>query len=149
MSHVVATEVELHNVAAIKAACEELGLEFKEGQKTYEWWGFAVGDYPLPTGFTKEDLGKCEHAIGIPGTTWEVGVCRSKSTEGYTLMFDFFGKKGQPILAALGGEKQHKFLQSYAIHNTRMFVEKKNGSFRLTKMANNVQRAEIEIEVDV
>jgi hypothetical protein len=114
MSHVVAIQTELTDLQAIAATCRELGLTLKLGQKTFQWWGRSVGDYPLPEGQTKESLGQCDHAIGVPGTTWEIGLV--KSGNGYKLCFDFFGHKGRPILEAIGGEKGGKFLQAYGLN---------------------------------
>ena len=115
---------------------------FKQGQKSYSWWGYSAGDYPLPAGFTAEDLGKCEHAIGIPGTTWEVGLARPKNGKGLRMLFDFFGSQGAPILKALGGEKANKFVQLYGVAKAEIAAKKlghtvarqtlKNGSINLT-----------------
>ena len=120
MSHVVSIACELTDLEAVKATCKELGLTFKENQKQYAWWGFSVGDYPLPAGFTKDDLGHCEHAIGVPGTNWEIGLARAKGAKGFTLLFDFFGSDGAPILKALGGEKAPEFLKRYTANKTEL-----------------------------
>jgi hypothetical protein len=130
MSHVCAIKTVLKDMEAVKATCKELGLEFKENQQTYKWWGSSVGDYKVPAGFTAADLGKCTHAIGIPGSTWEVGVVKARNpdgtpAQGYTLMFDFFGTQGRPILAALGGETAGKFVQSYTLNKAAMDARKK------------------------
>jgi len=124
MSHVVSIACELTDLDAIKAVCRELGLTFKENQKTYQWWGYSAGDYPLPEGFTVDDLGKCEHAIGIPGTTWEIGLARPRNGKGLRLLFDFFGSQGQPILNAVGGEKATEFLKRYAACKTELACQK-------------------------
>ena len=146
MSHIVSIATVLKDLDAVKATCLELGLTFKQDQHTYQWWGTSVGDYPLPTGFTKQDLGKCDHAIGIPGTTWEVGVVRRRKAdgtldEGYTLLFDFYGHQGQPILTALGGQTADKFVQLYAVNKATLEARKRghcvvrqvqpNGAIRL------------------
>jgi len=107
MSHVVTIKTELNDIAAVKAAVKDLGLVWKEGQKEYKWFGTHVGDYPLPTGFKNTDLGKCDHAIGVPGTNWEIGVARKRNADGslapgYTLLCDFYGHEGRPIAEALG-----------------------------------------------
>lgn len=107
MSHVVTIKTALKDIEAIKAACKSLGLTFVVGQTTYKWWGRHAGDYPLPTGFKAQDLGKCKHAIKVPGTQWEIGVTRARNAdgslaEGYTLLCDFFGPQGAPIAKALG-----------------------------------------------
>lgn len=107
MSHVVEIKTRLLDLEAIEQTCKDLGLTFVRDQRTYAWWGRHAGDYPLPQGFKAEDLGKCEHAIKVPGTHWEIGVARARNAngtpaEGYTLLFDFFMTNGRPILEAVG-----------------------------------------------
>jgi hypothetical protein len=83
MSHVAKIEMEIKDLAALEDAAK----------RTYKWYGYSVGDYPLPEGFTKEDLGKCEHALRIPGNNraYEVGVvARRDGRPGYTLLWDFW-----------------------------------------------------------
>jgi hypothetical protein len=147
MSHCVAIRTVLKDIEAIKAVCVELGLVFRENQKSYQWYGYSVGDYPLPAGFTAKDLGHCEHAIGVPGTPWEIGVvrCRNKDgslAEGYTLLFDFYGGRGAPIAKALGGTDAKMFVQRYAVVKATLEARRKghmvtrqtqaNGTIRLT-----------------
>ena len=68
MSHVTVIAVELKDLDALKAVCAALGLEFRENQTTYRWYGRHVGDFPIPEGLTKADLGRCDHAIAVKGT---------------------------------------------------------------------------------
>lgn len=91
MSHVAKVDIEVKDLAALKNACSALGLELVEGQKQYRWFGRSVGDYPLPAGFTKDDLGKCDHAIRIPGNAraYEIGVvARKDGKAGFHLLWD-------------------------------------------------------------
>jgi hypothetical protein len=78
MSHVASVDLLIHDLDALKTACQELGLEFREGQGRYKWYGHHVGDYPLPAGFKEKDLGTCEHAAGVPGNAkaYEIGLKR-------------------------------------------------------------------------
>lgn len=114
MSHVVALETKILDIEALKACCDELGLEFRENQKNYKWYGRSVGDYPLPAGFTENDLGRCEHAIGIKGnhTSYEVGVVKSRDGVGYTMLWDFWS--GGNGLQAKVGDGCGKLLTGYA-----------------------------------
>lgn len=103
----------------MKAACKRLGLELVEGQKTYRWWGRSEGDYPLPEGFTAQDLGHCEHAIRVPlshpsgRNAYEVGVVKRRDGKpGYQLMWDFFA--GGYGLQEFVGEDCKKLRQAYA-----------------------------------
>lgn len=115
MSHVVAIETIMRDLDAIKATCKELGLVFKQGQNTFQWWGQSVGDYPIPAGMKAAELGQCDHAIGVPGTSWEIGLVR-QANGGFKLAFDFFGSQGAPIVKALGGKDARKFLQAYGVN---------------------------------
>jgi hypothetical protein len=154
MSHIVSIKTELLDVEAIKAACADLGLTFKADQKSYKWWGRSVGDYPLPAGFKASDLGTCEHAIGVPGTSWEIGVARARNADGtpgngYTLLCDFYGSDGAPIGKALGCEFKpgmdgengrpmrvqsvnfNRFTQAYAV--AKATIEAKKRGFLVTR----------------
>jgi hypothetical protein len=93
MSHVSTVEIEIKDVPALAAACSAMGLELVLDQKQYRWFGEHVGDYPIPDGFTKDDLGRCEHAIRIPGDgkAYEIGVVKRRDGKpGYVLMWDFW-----------------------------------------------------------
>ena len=143
MSHIVSIKTQLTDLDAIKAAARELGLTFVEHQRTYKWWGESVGDYPLPQGFKKEDLGQCEHAIKVPGTPWEIGVAHTRNpdgtkTNGYTLLCDFYGHRGLPIAKALGGTfiqsgdfeqatgmTFNRFTQLYGVHKAMLEARKR------------------------
>lgn len=93
MSHVTTIELSIEDLDALKDACKMLGLEFVVGQKTFKWFGQHVGDYPLPAGFSRQDMGKCDHAIRIPGNShaYEIGVARARTGNGYVLLWDFWG----------------------------------------------------------
>lgn len=114
MSHVAKIEIEIKDLQALRAAAARLGGELLEGKKNYAWYGRHVGDYPLPDGFAADDLGKCEHAIRIPGASYEIGVVRRRDGRpGYTLLWDFYspggleqklGKNGQKLVQAYGVE---------------------------------------------
>ena len=76
MSHIAEVNLLVQDLNALHRACQRLGLELVRGQQTYCWYGRSVGDYALPVGFAKEDLGTCEHAIRIPGNdrAYEIGI---------------------------------------------------------------------------
>lgn len=114
MSHVVAIEALITDLDALEAACAELGLELVRNQKSYKWYGTSVGDFPLPTGFTAADLGKCEHAIRVKGTTggYEIGVAKRRDGQpGYTLIYDFWGPG--KALQDRAGDKCSRLVQEY------------------------------------
>jgi len=92
MSHVANVALEVKDLDCLGKAATRLGMWMKQ-QPTYKWWGHSVGDYPLPAGFTKDDLGKCEYAIGVPGNdkAYEVGVVKRRDGKpGYLLQWDFY-----------------------------------------------------------
>lgn len=92
MSHLVKMKHRVRDLEALREASKQLGLELVE-KNTYNWYGTSVGDFPLPVGFTKEDLGKCDYAIRIPDNprAYEIGVVKAKEgTGGYELLWDFW-----------------------------------------------------------
>lgn len=147
MSHVTTMELEIKDLEALKDACKMLGLEFVVGQKTFKWYGVHVGDYPLPTGFTKEDMGKCIHAIRIPGnpSSYEIGVAERRDGQtGYVLLWDFWA--GGFGLQEKVGKEGGLMKQAYAIarakrealkmgYRTQVQKNQKNGNL-LLKMYN-------------
>lgn len=111
MSHVVTIATEIRDLQAVKAACKRLGWEFLEGQTTYKWYGESVGDYPLPTGFTAADLGKCHHAIRVPGARYEVGLVRRGNS--FVPMWDYWYSGG------LSEDTGNKLAQAYAVEKAK------------------------------
>lgn len=118
MSHVATIAIEIKDLDALEAAANELGLELVRDKTSYKWYGRSVGDYPLPVGYTKNDLGKCDHVLRIPGNAaaYEIGVCRRRDGKaGYTLQWDFYAG-GYGMTAKVGGDKAPKLVQGYATH---------------------------------
>lgn len=119
MSHVATVEVEIKNLDWLEKACRKIGLEFVRGQDTYRWFGKHVGDYPLPEGFTKNELGHCEHAIRLPvtagphaKTAYEIGIVKSRDGKpGWSMLWDFFG--GGMGLRDAVGDNCSKLVQAY------------------------------------
>jgi hypothetical protein len=120
MSHITAIAIEIKDLAALEAATKELGAELIRNQHTYKWYGTSVGDYPLPAGFTADMLGKCEHAIRLPGNNYEIGVVRNPlKPSTFTLLYDFWGYGGQHDghkLKAHFGDGLKKLVQLYGVH---------------------------------
>jgi hypothetical protein len=144
MSHVASIDIAINDLTALKAAVKELGCEWREGQLNYKWYGTSVGDYPLPKGMTVEMLGKCSHAIKVPGVNYEIGVVKMPDGT-FTLAYDFYGydggtHDGHKLLAKFG-EKLGKLVQGYAVHRATLEAQRKglrvirtttaNGSIRL------------------
>lgn len=130
MSHIAEIELQIKDLQALKEAAKALGLELREGQETYRWYGRSVGDYPLPAGFTKEDLGKCEHALSIPGSpyAYEIGVvARKDGKPGYTLLWDFwqggYGLEEKVGRNAIDLQREYAFAVSKAAARKKGFTK--------------------------
>lgn len=102
-------ELEINDLDCLEKAVQQLGLELVRGQTHYKWFGRSVGDYPMPVGFKASDLGKCEHAIRIPGNSnaYEIGVVKRKDGRpGYQLLWDFWqGGYGMQEKVGTNGDK--------------------------------------------
>lgn len=114
MSHIARIELEINDLQTLKRACEKLGLQFIENQTTYKWYGSWVGDTPLPDGITIQDLGKCDHAVKVPGASYEIGVVRKESK--YILLWDFYRPGG---LERKLGRNAGRLKQSYTLERVR------------------------------
>lgn len=114
MSHIARIELEINDLETLRAACERLGLEFMENQATYKWYGTLVGDTPLPDGIAVNDLGKCDHAILVPGAQYEIGIVRKGSK--YILLWDFWFQGG---LEGKIGKNGGRLKQAYTIERVR------------------------------
>lgn len=111
MSHVSDIKLKVMNLDLLRQAAEKLGLIMRS-QETYRWYGRHVGDYPLPEGFTKEDLGKCTYALSVPGNdeAFEVGVV-ARPDGSYTLLWDFWNG-GFGLEEAIGKDGE-KLIEEY------------------------------------
>jgi hypothetical protein len=131
MSHVTVIAVELKDLDALGAICAALGLEFRENQKTYRWYGQHVGDYPVPSGFAKADLGKCDHAIAVKGNrnAYEVGLV--KRGDAFIPLWDFW--QGGYGLREKIGEDGSTLISAYtrevAVRKARQFAKSKGWSY--------------------
>jgi hypothetical protein len=120
MSHVANVEVEINDLDALRKACDKLGLEFVQGQTTYQWFNqyladSNVGRQTVRDGFKPEDFGKCEHAIKVPDSNYEVGVVKNPTGNGYRLIYDEYGSQGQAITKRLGGTQLTKLKTEYGV----------------------------------
>jgi len=135
LSHVAKIELEINSLEDLKKACKQLGFTFCENQKKYAWYGRSVGDYPLPEGFSAEDLGKCDHAIKVPDCLYEIGIIKRGSS--YTLLWDSWYRGG---LEKKIGKNAGILKQAYTatrikhearIKNYRVIEQKKDQGIRL------------------
>lgn len=124
MSHITSIKVQVKDLEAFQAACRRLGLEFLRDQKTYMWYGTSMPDggrnfmryAALPEGLTLETLGKCDHAVRVPGSSYELGLV--KWGDHYNLVWD---EMGFAQTLGTGGEK---LMQAYAIEAAKLEAQR-------------------------
>jgi hypothetical protein len=133
--------VEIKSIDALKAACQRLGFQFMPGQKTYKWYGTFMGDYPLPEGISRSDLGKCFSAIRVPGAEYEVGVV--KKADGYTLLYDFWSYGG---LQEKLGDNAEKLVQMYAIEAAKEEAQRQGFSVFEEELQDGSVQLHVQVE---
>jgi hypothetical protein len=74
----------------------------------------------MPEGVTEEELGKCNHAIHVPGAKFEIGIVRKGNA--YILLYDSWIKGG---LTKHIGKDAGKLKQIYAVEKIRLEARKK------------------------
>ena len=124
----------------MRQTAESLGLYFHE-QDTYRWYGRYVGDWPLPEGYTEEDLGHCTYAMGLPNNdeAYEVGVVERKDGKGWDMCWDFY-QKGYGLQDAIGEDGTNLktgYTKTLTINEAR-----KNG-FRVKERRNEHNQVEL------
>ena len=101
-----------------------MGWQVVEGQKTYAWFGRWVGDSPLPKNTNVADLGKCTHAIKVPGAKYEVGVVEMPDGT-FTLRYDFWSAGGLNVKL---GDGAGLLKQAYGIEAAKIAARRKGFS---------------------
>lgn len=120
MSHVADLKMQILDVDCLIEAAGNCGL-IKRDKRKFKWFGQHVGDYPLPEGFTKGDMGKCEFALGIDGNdnAYEIGVVKRRDGQpGYTLLWDFWAG-GHGLEAAIGSDGERLKMEYTAAVNMK------------------------------
>jgi hypothetical protein len=118
VSHVVSSEAIITDLDCLKAVLHKFpGLRWKEGQKKYHWAGRWYNDYSkedaaYKRGIDVKDYGKSEHVLHLDNTTYEIGVCKRKDGQGYSLVWDFVGD-GYKLSDAIG-KNAEKLMCEYA-----------------------------------
>ena len=134
MSHISKIELRIQSLEDLKLACNHLGLEFRENQKTYRWFGRWVGDVALPEGIREEDLGKCDHAIHVPGAQYQVGVIKREND--FLLLWDSWKVGG---LTKVLGENAGKLKQAYAVERIKRKSRIRGLHMREQKMKHGIR----------
>lgn len=105
MSHVISGEVIIKDLDCLTRAVATFGGKVVQKNR-YNWYGEHVGDYPMPKGMTAAQLGRCECAIQLPNTCYEVGVVKQQDGT-YTLAYDFYGTNDPRVKWKQGDAKVH------------------------------------------
>lgn len=126
MSHITTIQVQVKDIEALKAACARLGVEFREGQRAFDWYGRAPQ--------------ACEHAIHVPGARYEIGVVREG--DHYALHWDDYSEGG---LMAVLGEKGQRLSQSYAVEAAKAEAARMGSSSWEESMADGSVRLHVQV----
>jgi len=109
--------------------CELKGWIFHEGQNTHKWFGKWMGDSPLPAGIQIHEIGRCTHAIEIPGCAYEIGVYMRP--DGPKLFFDYWKSGGLDVAL---GQDGSVLTQSYDVAKTVCWAEENQYEWTLDNM---------------
>jgi hypothetical protein len=120
MSHISKIELVIHSLGDLKETCQKLGFQFMKNQKSFKWYGRWVGDSPVPEGVNVEDIGKCNHAIRVPGCEYEIGIIRRDNH--YILLWDYWHAGG---LEQKIGPNAGKLKQAYTVARVRKEARRK------------------------
>lgn len=118
MSHVAEVKMRIMDLDALAQAAAACGLEFKQDQTEYRWYGRFVGDYNAADAAanTRDPrlFGKCDHAVVVPGDSkaYGVGVVPATDGYGYDLVYDNW--QGGYGLEEKAGRGLSKLKQEYA-----------------------------------
>ena len=98
MSHISKIELEVTDLESLDRACSHIGLTLNRNQLTFKWY---------------DGNGQCDHAIRIPGASYEIGLI--KKDDKYELQTDFWDDKISEVIGENGGLLN----QRYAVEQTR------------------------------
>jgi len=137
VSHIESIELVLSDLEALEAGAKRFEGQLVK-QSTYRWFGQSVGNYPLPKGMTKDQLGKCDYAIKLPGVNYEIGVVKVEG--GYRLAYDFYGydrsEHDGHKLKAMFGDHLSKLRQVYAAEVAKKMAKRKGWRVKETALPN-------------
>ena len=107
MSHISKIELEVKDLGILDKACARMGLMFQRGKKTFKW-------------YSKES--PCDHVIGVPGASYEIGVINKGGR--FELNCDFYDPNIEKVIGRQGGLLK----QAYAVEKTKLEARKKGYS---------------------
>ena len=147
MSHIATIKTEITDLEAVKLACQELGLEFMEGQTTCAFWPNEGAPQLQP----------CTHAIKLPVGAYRMELGLVKTAKGYDLVGDdllklaetdvnqsgnfwcqqIFGMNKNPL-----GKNFGKLLQAYGLNKATMEA-KRRGYLVARQYVPNTQKVQL------
>ena len=122
-------------LSVIKRLCADEGWKFMENQKTYKWFGRWMGDSPLPEGMTVEEIGHCNHAIQVPGCSYEIGLV--EMGDKVDIRFDFWHSGG--LDKAIGVEGQI-FRKLYSFTKAKIACEYHGKAYQEETLENGARK---------
>jgi hypothetical protein len=105
MSHIVEMDIQIQSLAALKAACQRLGLQFVENARTFR--AFSTG--------------QCDHKIIVPNAGYDIGVVQTESG-GYSLLWDQWH---QGKLTKVLGHDAGRLKQAYGLEYAKLLARQK------------------------
>jgi hypothetical protein len=133
VSNIATIELEIKDLAAAKRAATRLGLEFREGQRTFRQ-------------HTTHGAGQaCDHAIAVLGNpqAYEIGVIAKKGGT-YELKYDYYGG-GRGLMEKVSSGSMRdidKYRQAYAVEVAIAEVRRLGYRYRETTDASGVIQVE-------
>jgi hypothetical protein len=140
MSHIETVNVTLTDLKALKAACDRLGVEFRENQTTF-------------ANYYAHDAAKraCVHAIHVPGCAYEVGLRAVKGTKSFEPVYDHWGPGGAGIQKTLCAQdpsgpnghsiKLEKLVKAYSIEVIK--AKARSQGYTLTERINAAGKTQL------
>ena len=118
MSHISKIELEVKDLGTLEDACKRLDLKLMRNKQTFRWYG---AESP------------CDHAIVVPGASYEIGVVGKEGR--FELACDFFDRNLSQRIGPQGGLLK----QAYAVEKTRSEARRHGYRVIEQKHGNTVQ----------
>jgi hypothetical protein len=145
MSHVKAGLGIIKDIECLKRAVAKFPqLKFLEDHTTYAWNGEFYDDWgeqnehltARARGIDPSQYGQCDHAIRLPGCTYEIGVTKRKDGQGWSLVWDVW--LGRPLSKVIG-EDAEKLMTAYNLEYCQQFSQTEGFSCEISEVVEDVQ----------
>jgi len=114
LSHISRIELQIKSLEDLKAACNELGFQFCEGQETYRWYENTRGIDLDALSPEIQQMSRCDHAIRVPRCKFDIGIV--KQDDHYELRWDDYYTGG---LVKKVGKDAGLLKQAYTLHKIK------------------------------